>query len=65
LIFTAVYKMIGEALDFSTMVKLAAKNLYSYVNYIRFLKKPEILKRQKPQNHQKVQYNLFPKIDGG
>jgi len=38
LIFTVIHKMTKEAEDFSTMVKLAAKNTASYVNLINFLK---------------------------
>ena len=38
LIFTVIHKMTKEAEDFSTMVKLAAKNTASYVNLVNFLK---------------------------
>ena len=38
LIFTVIHKMTKEAEDFSTMVKLAAKNTASYVNLINILK---------------------------
>jgi hypothetical protein len=39
--------MIKEGEDLSTMVKLAAKNLYSYVNLIAFIKNPKL--SEKPQ----------------
>lgn len=38
LIFTVLHKKIKEAEDFSTMVKLAAKNTASYVSLEKFLK---------------------------
>jgi hypothetical protein len=41
LIFTVLHKMTKEAEDFSTMVQVAAKNLCSYVNLIKFLVQTE------------------------
>lgn len=38
LIFTVIHKMTKEAEDFSTMVKLAAKNTASKIGLIKFLK---------------------------
>jgi hypothetical protein len=37
LVFTVIHKMIKEAEDFTTMVKLAARNTASYVSLIKFL----------------------------
>ena len=37
LLFTVIHRMIKEAEDFGTLVQVAAKNLCSYVNIIRFL----------------------------
>lgn len=37
LIFTVIHKMIKEAEDFATMVKVAGKNTASYVGLIKFL----------------------------
>jgi hypothetical protein len=36
LLFTVIHLMIKQAEDFSTLVQVAAKNLCSYVNIIRF-----------------------------
>jgi hypothetical protein len=41
LIFTVLHKITKEAEDFSTMVQVAAKNLCSYVNLIKFLEQTE------------------------
>jgi len=38
LIFTVIHKMIKEAEDFRTMVRLAAKNTASKISFIKFLK---------------------------
>lgn len=66
LIFEVIHKMIKEAEDFATMVKIAAKNLCSYVSYISFLKDPfsEWLKI-KNEELGKMQLNLFEDEKGG
>lgn len=38
LIFTVIHKMIKEAEDFATIVRVAAKNAGSYVSLIKFPK---------------------------
>jgi hypothetical protein len=59
LIFTVIHKRIKEAIDFTTMVKLAAKNTTSYVKYIAFLENPMMLIDQKVRNLKIVQLDLF------
>lgn len=59
LIFTVIHKMIKEAEDFSTMVKIAAINTASYVNLIEFLKEPERMLRRLLDDIEKVQLELF------
>ena len=66
LIFTVISKQIKEAQDFSTMVKVAAKNTGSYVCFIKFLEDP--LQAKKLAIHAKLktsQLNLFENIEGG
>lgn len=65
LIFTLLHKMIKEAEDFATMVKLAAKNTSSYVHFIKFLRNPTILTEQLLTNIEIVQISLFEKPRGG
>lgn len=65
LIFTVIHKMIKECEDFSTMVKIVAKNTTNYINFIVFLKEPKVLFRPKKKNIEIVQYNLFEKVKGG
>lgn len=65
LLFTVIHKMIKEAEDFSTMVKLAAKNLYSYVNFIAFLIDPSIVRRENRVRIDKMQLSIFHNIGGG
>ena len=66
LIFEVIHKMIKEAEDFATMVKIAAKNLCSYVSYINFLKNPfsEWIKIKK-EELEKMQLDLFDDKIGG
>lgn len=66
LIFEVIHKMIKEAEDFSTMVKIAAKNLCSYVSFIDFLKNPfsEWLKTKKAEL-EKIQLDIFDNQTGG
>lgn len=60
LIFTVIHKMIKEAEDFATMVKLAAKNTAVYVNLISFLKNPELAIRYAEKTVlEKIQLSLF------
>lgn len=37
LLFTVVHRLIKKAEDFTTMVQVAAKNLSTYINFIKFL----------------------------
>ena len=64
LIFTVIHKRIKEAIDFSTMVKLAAKNTTSYVKFIAFLENPMLLIEQKVRNLKIVQLDLFKNKKG-
>lgn len=59
LIFTVIHKRIKEAIDFTTMVKLAAKNTTSYVKFVAFLENPMMLIKQKVKNLEIVQLDLF------
>lgn len=65
LIFTIIHKKIKEAEDFATMVKIAAKNLYSYVNFVLFLTDSSIVKKENRKILEKIQLSLFPKPEGG
>lgn len=66
LIFTVIHKMIKEAQDFSTMVKLAAKNTGSYIKFVEFLSDPTKALRELEQEYlQQVQLNLFANKEGG
>lgn len=65
LLFTIIHKMIKEAEDFSTMVKLAAKNLYSYVNLIAFIKNPKIVRKATRENIGIIQLSIFENTRGG
>lgn len=60
LLFEVIHRQIKEAEDFATMVKIAAKNLCSYVSLVKFLVNPfaEWL-REKEQELNKMQLNLF------
>lgn len=60
LIFTVIHKMVKEAEDFATMVKLAAKNTAAYVDFLSFLKTPHLAKQHADQCIlENVQLNLF------
>lgn len=59
LIFTVIHKMAKEAEDFSTMVKLAAKNTASYVSLIKFLQMSQIQISNALDNLRNIQLNLF------
>ncbi len=65
LIFTVIHKMVKECEDFSTMVKIAAKNTTSYVNFKQFIKDPTILMKPKNEKHGIVQYSIFETTKGG
>ncbi len=66
LIFTVIHKMIKEAQDFSTMVKVAAKNTGSYIRFVEFLSDPtKVLKALETEYLQQVQLNLFGNKQGG
>lgn len=63
LVFTVIHKMIKEAEDFATMVKLAAKNTTVYVDLISFLKAPLMALREAENAIlEKIQLNLFDVI---
>jgi hypothetical protein len=66
LIFEVVHRMIKESEDFATMVKVAAKNLCSYVSLVKFLQDPfgEWMK-EKENELRKMQYDLFNTEKGG
>jgi hypothetical protein len=51
--------MIKEAEDFSTMVNLAAKNLYSYVNLIAFIMNQKNVRKAIRANIGKIQLSIF------
>ena len=59
LIFTVIHKMIKEAEDFATMVKLAGKNTASYVGFIKFLQMSQQQISNALGDIGKVQLNLF------
>jgi hypothetical protein len=59
LIFTVIHKRVKEAIDFTTVVKLVAKNAICYVKFIEFLKNPLILQQRKVRNLEIIQYDLF------
>lgn len=65
LIFTVIHKMIKEAEDFTTMVKLAAKNTSSYVAFVNFLKLSNAETKIYLDDLEKVQLQLFEKNTGG
>jgi hypothetical protein len=66
LLFEVIHRQIKEAEDFATMVKIAAKNLCSYVSLVKFLMNPfaEWLK-EKEKELSKMQLNLFHAEEGG
>lgn len=54
--------MIKESEDFATMVKVAAKNLCSYVSLVKFLQDPFLEWMIEKENKlRKMQYDLFNK----
>lgn len=60
LLFTVLHKMTKEAEDFSTMVQVAAKNLCSYVNFIKFLTETSsYCKDWYDKEIEKIQLDLF------
>ena len=64
LIFTVIHKKIKEAIDFTTMVKVVAKNALCYVKFIEFFKNPLILKEHKDKKLGIIQLDLFKKPKG-
>jgi hypothetical protein len=66
LIFEVIHRQIKEAEDFATMVKIAAKNLCSYVSLVKFLINPfaEWMK-EKEMELKRMQLNLFQTEEGG
>lgn len=65
LIFTVIHKMIKESEDFSTMVKVAAKNTGSYISYIKFLKHPTLFFNNLLVDIKNVQLDMFSNKEGG
>lgn len=69
LLFTVLHKKIKEAEDFRMIVRVASKNLYSYVNYTLFLEFPELIKKANREkiksNLEKMQFSLFDIDIGG
>jgi IS4 transposase len=65
LLFEVIHRQIKEAEDFAAMVKIAAKNLCSYVSLVKFLMNPfaEWLK-EKEKELNKMQLNLFEPDEG-
>jgi len=60
LIFTVIHKIIKEAEDFSTLVKLAAKNTVAYVSFMAFLQKITGLREDnQTHNPKNIQLSLF------
>jgi hypothetical protein len=59
LIFTVIHKLIKEAEDFSTMVRVAAKNTASYVGLVRFFENKNKAINQIRQNIGIVQLEIF------
>lgn len=66
LLFEVIHRQIKEAEDFATMVKIAAKNLCSYVSLAKFLINPfAAWLREKERELNKMQLNLFESDEGG
>ena len=66
LLFTVIHRMIKEAEDFSTLVQVAAKNLCSYVNIIRFLVDTQAyIKGWHKSELEIIQMDLFTNKEGG
>lgn len=65
LIFTVIHKMVREAEDFSTMIRVAAKNAGSYVSLIKFLKNQTQTFKELTQAIGKVQLEIFPQNKEG
>ena len=60
LLFTVIHKMTQEAEDFSTMVMVAAKNMCSNVNFIKFIKDTKSFCRRFYETEiKKMQLQLF------
>lgn len=64
LIFTVIHKMIKEAEDFSTMVKLAAKNTASYIGLVKFLQMSQTEISNALDDLDNVQLGLFDNVKG-
>jgi len=59
LIFTVIHKKMKEAVDFATLVSVAAKNMFSYVNFEGFMIDSSLLKRSKNPDIEIVQLSIF------
>lgn len=64
LIFTIIHKRIKEAIDFATMVSIAAKNTNCYVRFVKFLENPNMFKKPKEVVLKKVQFEIFQNQKG-
>lgn len=64
LIFTVIHRMIKEAEDFSTMVKLAAKNTASYIGLVKFLQMSQNEISIALDDVRNIQLNLFDERKG-
>ena len=65
LVFTVIHKLIKEAEDFATVVKIAAKNTAVYVDLISFLKDPTAAARMVEKNILDImQLDLFSQNTG-
>jgi len=60
LLFSVIHAMIKEAEDFATMVKLAAKNTASYINFIQFLTLANQQRKNQRHDLEIVQLEIFP-----
>ena len=59
LIFTVIHKKMKEAVDFSTLVSVAAKNMFSYVNFEGFMIDSSLLKRNQNADIEIMQLSIF------
>jgi len=64
LLLTVWHKITKETEDFSTLVKVAAKNCGSYVNYLKFILNPTMFIKVVKEDIKKMQLELFVKTKG-
>jgi hypothetical protein len=65
LLLTVWHKITKETEDFATLVKVAAKNCGSYVNYLKFILNPTMFIKVVKEDIRKIQLELFNKTKGG